>query len=147
MHQGDGGHIQGRSHPSFSSALGFHLYKRQQVFTVRALQLKCTSGILALRLNKAMVDRIDQGLRGSVVDGQSVVPPFGGLTRFQVAVNVGAPKAINRLLGVPNQQQGALRGVAGRLVNRIKNAVLNRGSVLEFINQGHRVLLCNALAQ
>ena len=46
-----------------------------------------------------------------------------------------------------NHEQGVLRAVVGRLVNRIKDAVLNGRRVLKFIDQGHRVLQCNAVSQ
>ena len=66
---------------------------------------------------------------------------------LQVAVNIRTAKTVDRLLGVPNQQQGAFRAVVSRLINLIKQAVLQRRGVLKFVNQCHRVLGQNAGAQ
>ena len=102
---------------------------------------------MRFRMQEAMVDGLDQRLRGAVIDRQGIVAAFGGGARLQVAVNVGPTKAINRLLGIANQQQSTRRVVARGLVNRVKDAVLGGRRVLKFVDQGHRVLLCDALAQ
>ena len=73
--------------------------------------------------------------------------PGRGAARLQVAVNVGAAKAVNRLLGVANEQQRAAARVVRHLVNLVKDLVLQRRCVLKLVNQRHRVLLQHAFAQ
>ncbi len=80
----------------------------------------------------------------------------------QVGKNIGPPKTIDGLFGVPDQNQTALvlsrnlmlmtaahGGFLGLVlsVNRLKNCVLHRIGILKFINQGHRIAIGNKLDQ
>ena len=126
--------------------LGLHAGKGQRV-VLRLPVAKGTAGLAAFGLGKAVVDRVHQRAGGAEIGLQRIVPPGGGPARLQVAGNVGAAKAINRLLGVANQQQGAGRVVLRHAVNLVKDLVLQRRGVLKLVNQRHRVLLHQALAQ
>ncbi len=75
------------------------------------------------------------------------MPPCGGAARLQVAVNVRATKTVNGLFGFANQQQSALGVVVWCAVNLVKDAVLEGRGVLELVNQRHRVLGDDAIAQ
>ena len=75
------------------------------------------------------------------------MPAGGGAAGLQVAVDVRAAKAVDRLLGVADQQQRAARVVVRGAVERVEQAVLQRRGVLELVDQRHRVLGEDALAQ
>ena len=87
-----------------------------------------------------MVDGGHQRGRRAVVGGQQVVPAGGGLAHAEVAVDVGAAKAVNRLLGVADQQQRGGGVVVGDAVEPVEDARLQRRGVLKLIDQRHRVL-------
>ena len=55
-------------------------------------------------------------------------------------MDVGAAKAVDRLLRVADQQQAAGAVVVGEAVEPVEDARLQRRGVLEFIDQRHRVL-------
>ena len=82
-----------------------------------------------------------------MVGAQQVVAASGGLPHRQVAVDVGASKAVDRLLGVADQQQGARPAVVADAVEPVEDAGLHRRGVLELIDQRHRVLRQHALPQ
>ena len=152
MHQRQRGQRPIRIHPLLGTSVGLHSDKGQGVGPVAAGKLKGSPWLAlgrrtGLGLQKAVIHRLHQRLGGAVVDRQRIVAPFGGLARLQVAVNVGTTKAVDGLFGVTNQQQGALGVVVRRAVDACKQAVLQRRGVLKLINQRHRVLAGNALAQ
>ncbi|MNN40059.1 hypothetical protein D3C81_1541190 [compost metagenome] len=70
-----------------------------------------------------------------------------GLARLQVRVDVRATEGINRLFRVADHEQAAVIKVVGNAVNGFEDPVLNRVGVLEFIDQGDRILLANGLGQ
>jgi len=76
-----------------------------------------------------------------------MVAAFGGAPGLQVAVDVGPPKAVDRLLGVADQQQGRVLPVLGNAVNGIEELQLQGRGVLEFIDQRHRKLRAQTLRQ
>jgi hypothetical protein len=100
-----------------------------------------------LGLGEPGVDRAHQRVRRAEVGAEHVVPAGGGAAGLQVAVDVRAAKSVDRLLGVADQQQRAARVVVGGAVERVEEAVLQRRGVLELVDQRHRVLGEDALAQ
>ena len=146
--QHHGGRRAVRRMELLQAATRMHRRKRQRVgLPGAAAKHEGTLARTQLGAPKAMVDRVHQRLGRAVVGVQHIVPPGGGAARCQVAVNVGAAKAINGLLGVADQQQRSVRGVVCRAVKPVKNAVLQRRGVLEFVHQCHRVLRGHARAQ
>ena len=150
MHQGDGGERTLPVDPLFFAPFGGHGHKRQRIvsrLSALCFESKSPFGLVGFGLQKGTVHGLHQGLGRAVIDRQRIVPPLCGLARIQVTVNIGPAKTINGLFGVANQQQSPLGRVVRRAVNLVKNPVLNRRGVLKLINQGHRVLRRNALAQ
>ena len=127
--------------------MGLGFQKRQRVVAAALAKQKRRLGVALFGQCKPMVGGRHQSRGGAVVGRQHVVAPGGGLAGFEVAVNIGAAKAVDGLLGVANEQQRAIgrRGVG--LVDVLKQAVLQRRGVLKLIEQRHRVLLAQALAQ
>ena len=83
----------------------------------------------------------------AVVGAQQVVAAGCGAAHRQVAVDVGAAKAVDRLLGVADQQQGAGAAVVADAVEPVEDAHLHRRGVLKLVHQRHRVLGQDAVAQ
>ena len=152
MHQRDGGHGSARTHPLLLAPVGCYFHKGQGVAAIAGGKLEGATGLPLLRwprlgLQKTVVDGLHQRMGRAVIDRQRIVPPCGGTARLQVAVNVRATKTVNGLFGVANQQQSALGVVVWCAVNLVKDAVLEGRGVLELVNQRHRVLGSNAIAQ
>ena len=102
---------------------------------------------MALGVQEQLVDGVDQGGGGAVVGAQLVVAAGGGAARRKIAVDVGAAKAVDRLLGVADQEQAVRAVVGGHPVQQVEHGVLVGRGVLEFIDHRHRVLAGDALAQ
>ena len=146
--QHQGGRRALRGVKSLGTATRLHRHEGQRVgLPGAAPEQKGAAPRPQLGLRKAVVDRVHQRLRGAVVGAQHIVAPGSGPARCQVAVDVGAAKTVDRLLGVANQEQRGVCGVVGRAVQPVKDAVLQRRGVLEFVHQRHRVLRGHARAQ
>src|SRR5690606_23811514 len=111
---------------AFGAPVGGHGLEGQGVF-VGAAKQKGTGARACLGLVEAVVDRIDQRRDGAEVGAQHVVPAGGRTAGLQVAVDVSAAKAIDRLLGVADEQQRGVRVVVGGAVQRLEQAVLQGG--------------------
>ena len=98
-------------------------------------------------LGKQLVDGPHQRLGRAVVGAQHVVPAGGGFAGLEVGVDVGPPEAVDRLLGVADQHQRGVGRVVGNAVEAVEDAALQGRGVLELVDQGHRVLGEDALAQ
>ncbi|MNB99143.1 hypothetical protein D3C75_464100 [compost metagenome] len=96
---------------------------------------------------EAVVSRVDHRLGGAIVGPQCVMTASRGLARPEIGVDVRATEGIDRLFWVADHEQAAVIQVVGNAVNGFKDPVLNRIGVLEFIDQGDRVLLANGLSQ
>ncbi len=76
------------------------------------------------------------------------MPPLRGLPRAQIAGDVRAAKGVDRLLGIADEQHGALRSLRrGDAVEAIKHAELQRRGVLKFVDQRNGILLQNSRPQ
>ena len=113
----------------------------------RTTEAEGLAGPALLGLQEDRVDRTDQRLRRAVVGAQRVVAPGGGAAHRQVAVDVGAAEAVDRLLRVADHQQRGGRIVVGDAVEAVEQPVLQRRGVLELVDQRDRVLRQDALAQ
>ena len=133
-------------HQYFTATIGFDWVKRQRT-RCSCAEHEGAFSIPRFGLHKPLVDGIDQRLCRAEVGVQHIVAAFGRRAGLQVAVNVRTAKTIDGLLGVANQQQSAFRAVACRLINLVKQAVLQRRGVLKLVNQRHRILRQNAGAQ
>ena len=105
------------------------------------------SAVARLGLLEQVVDRRHQSLGRAVVGAQHMVAAFSGTPRTEVAVDVSTAEAVDRLLGVADQQQGAGLVVVGDAVEPVKDPRLLRRGVLELVDQRHRVLRQDALTQ
>ena len=141
MHQGHGFHATVAGREDFDAALRAYRLERQRVF-IAALVAK---GIV--RDLEPAVDHIDHRLGGSEIGAQHMVAASGGEACGQVAVDVGTAKTVDRLLGVPDQQQRCVLPVLGCAVDAVKNAELQRRGVLKLIDHRHRKLLAQSLRQ
>ena len=70
-----------------------------------------------------------------------------GAAGREVAVDVGTAKTVDRLLGVTDQQQCSVLPVLGCAVDAVKDAKLQRRSVLELVDECHGKLLAQSLGQ
>ena len=139
---------QGRTHSRrgdkrFAPPLGVDRLERQRVAGTLPGVGPEHEGALAVShfgLLKQVVHGRHQRHRRAVVGAQHVVAPLGGPPGRQVTVDVCPPKAVDGLLGVANQQQGAGRLVGLDAVQAVENSRLHRRGVLEFVDQRHRVL-------
>ena len=128
-----------------AAALGQYRMERHRVIAIRlAKQERATAGFGTL---EHMVHRLDHRMAGAEVGAQGVMAAGGGLPGAQVGVDVGAAKGVDRLLGVADQEQAAVEMVFLDAVDAVKDAVLHRVGVLEFIDQGHRELLADHTGQ
>ncbi len=75
--------------------------------------------------------------------GRRIDLPPGG----QVGVQVGVAKAVDRLLGIADQEQRRRRPLGAGAINAVENCVLQRVGVLEFVNQRHRIALAQGASQ
>ena len=76
------------------------------------------------------------------------MPPLRGLPRVQIAGDIRAAKSVDRLLGIADEQHGAVRGLRrGDAVEAIKHAELQRRGVLKFVDERNGILLQYARAQ
>ena len=141
VHHGQGRNLAVSSHEHFAATAGRNRQERQGVVLAAPVSESVRQD------HEPAVDRIDQGLGGSEIGPQHVVPARGRPTGRQVTVDVGPAKAVDRLLGVPDQQQRGVLGVVRRAVDAFENAQLKRRGVLEFVDHGHRELLSQALRQ
>ena len=99
-----------------------------------------------------MVDGLHGCGAGAEVGVQGVVAPQGGVTGREVGVDVPPAKAIDRLLGVADQNQGGVvsglwRGGFVNPVDPLEDTVLGRVGILEFVDHGHGELFAKALCQ
>ena len=139
---------QGRTHSRrgdkrFAPPLGVDRLERQRVAGTLPGVGPEHEGALAVPhfgLLKQVVHGRHQRHRRAVVGAQHVVAPLGGPPGRQVTVDVCPPKAVDGLLGVADQQQGAGGLVGLNAVQAVENARLHRRCVLEFVDQRHRVL-------
>ena len=146
VHQRQGGQGRFALHPLNFGRFRLHFSKRQRV-AVRGSVAKRTRRVLTLRAGKTSIHRLHQRRGGAEIGLQRIVPPRRGAAGLQVAVDVGTPKTIYRLLGVANQEHGTAGVVALHLVELIKDLVLQGRSVLKLIDHRHRILLQHARAQ
>ena len=112
-------------HQHLAAAIGLDGLKRQGILiplSKHESALACT----LFGLRKPLVDSVDQRMGGAKVGVQHIVPPGRRFAGLQIAVNVGAAKAVDGLLGVTNQQQCAFLAVVGRAINLVKQAILQR---------------------
>ena len=84
---------------NFVAAIGVDGLERQRVIALLAV----AKGIW-FDLEPA-VDHIDHRFRRPVIDPQHVMSACSGAAGRQVTVDVGTAKAVDRLLGVTDQQQ------------------------------------------
>ena len=147
--QRDGGRGSVGGDERFFAAVRLHRHEGQRVVGWLATGGAEHEGALAgprLGAPEDLVHRRHQRLCRAVVGVQHVVAPGGGAARGQVAVDVGAAKAVDRLLGVADQQQRGVARVVVDAVEAVEDARLQRRGVLEFVDQGHRGLRQDALA-
>ena len=147
VHQRDCGRRFRPDHEPLRAALGRDRHEGQRVGLARLPEHEGPRRALRLGEAKPAVDRRDHGVGRAVIDRQLVMPPRGGRARPQVAVDIRATEAIDRLFGVADEQQGRLRVVVGHPIDPVEDAVLQGRGVLELVDQGHRVLPQDALAQ
>ncbi len=102
---------------------------------------KCAFGLFCFGFAIERIERGHQWRAGAEIGVELVVPTCGQASCLQITLDVGAAKTINGLLGVTNEQQEALGGVACRGVNGVENPVLQAGGILKFIDHGHRILI------
>ena len=143
---GERGHGTGRADQAFSPALSSHRHKGQRIVSVMPEPERAHAGT-HLGLLEQAVDHRHQRRGGAKIGAQHAVPAGGGAAGGQVAADVSAAKRVDRLLGVADQEQRGGEVVGGGAVQRIKNAELPRRAVLKLIDQRHRVLGHDALAQ
>ena len=141
MHHGHGLHLALLGGEHFAAALGFNGLKGQGVFNA----LTVTKSVW--RDLKPAVDHIDHGLGRPVIGAQHMVAACGGLACGQIAEDVGPAKAIDRLLGVADQEQRRVLPVLRGAVNAVKDAELQRRCVLKLVDHRHRKLLAQPLRQ
>ena len=156
-HKGQRGAAPGSHHETFVPALRVDRHERQRVVLSRrgqaggaehegaiapALTLipKRTPTDTRLGLTEHMVHRTDQCRRRTVVRAQHVVATNGRAPHREVAVDVGAAKAVDGLFRVADQQQGRGRAVVGDAVQPVEDARLDGRGVLELVDQCDRVL-------
>ena len=134
----------------FLAPVGTYRVKRQGVVRLAIRPMTEHESRLArtrFGLYKPLVHRLYHAVGGAVIHIQHIVAPCGGFPRAQVAVDVCPAKAVDGLFGVTNQQQSTAGVVVRRAVNAVKQAILQRRSVLKLINQRHGVLRQDAAAQ
>ena len=146
MHQGHGRNRALCAHQSLLASLSLDLDEGQRVVTFPAVHERAFAA-RRVGVGKPVVDHADQGLGRAEIGLQHVMASRGGPARLHVAVDVGTAESINRLLGVPDQQQRTVPVVGPCLVNLVKDPVLQRRGVLELVNQDDRVLRQDALTQ
>ena len=145
---GERGHGAGGGLELLGPAARLHRDERQRVVLRRCVaEQEGARARACLGTPEPVVHGRHQRRGGAVVGAQHVMPPGGGAACGEVAVDVGAAEAVDRLLGVANEQQRRLRGVVGRAVEPVEDAVLQRRGVLEFVDQRHRGLRHHAFAQ
>ena len=88
-----------------------------------------------IRFLKKTIGCLDQWSHRSVISYEGVLLSSRLITKLKIGFQICSTKAVNRLLGVPDQKQPVLPGIGKQLT---KNGKLNRIGVLKFIN--HRNL-------
>ena len=96
---------------------------------------------------KDPVNRRHHGFGGAEVFTQCVGALFHALPGLQVGVDVGPPKAVNGLLGIPDHQQAGTVITARHVVDAVEDTVLHRVGVLEFVNQSNGKLATDRRGQ
>ena len=148
---GAGGQQRGQRaagvHQVLGPALGIDGLERQRILVPFTVAEGASRHLGALGVQEQLVDGRHQRRRGAVIGAQLVVASCRGAPRRQVALDVGAAKAVDRLLRVADQEQALRRVVVGNAVQQIEDLVLRRRRILEFIDHRQRVLIDDALAQ
>ncbi|MNJ26631.1 hypothetical protein D3C77_211200 [compost metagenome] len=130
-----------------AATFGLDLDKGHRVVIILAEQESATPLLTQFGLHEHMIDCADHGLAGTVVGVQAVQASGGGTTGAQVSKDIGAAERIDRLFGVTDHEQAGVLNILLNAVDTLKDPVLDRVGVLEFIDQGDRELLTDQTCQ
>ena len=120
--------------------------ERQRI-DVAFLEPERAGGKTVFGVQEQGVDRLHHRLCRAVVGAELVVAACGRGARRQVTVDVGAAKAVDRLLRVADQEQAVGAVVVADPVQQVENGVLVGRRVLELVDHRHRVLRRDARPQ
>ncbi|EEF22272.1 conserved hypothetical protein, partial [Ricinus communis] len=98
-------------------------------------------------MGEQLVHGGDELARRAIVRPKLVVAAVRGPARRQIAVDVRAAEAVDRLLRVADEEQAVRGVVVGHAVQLVEDAVLVGRRVLEFVDHRHRILVEDAPAQ
>ncbi len=132
-------------HERLAATARLDRHERQRSGPVRAEAERAVAA--GLRVAEQAVHGRDELDRRTIVGRQPVVPTRGRGARVEVAVDVGAAKAVDRLLRVADQQHRGVPVVVRGAIDAVEDAVLQRRRVLELVDQRDRRLLDETTSQ
>src|SRR5690606_1232476 len=115
----------------FPAAACADLNERQRVIAVAGKQEGAAPSRTFFSQPEHMIDRSDHGFAGAEVGIQVVVPASGSLAGLEVGEDIRAAEGVDRLLGIPDQEQAMFRIIGLDTVDAIIDTVLQRVGILE----------------